>query len=300
MLGALLGVLAAAQSPPLFEATATTMLTVPADPNGVFTPAALRALFRSPSMAVSVVSELALDRPPAAITPDRFLAQAFSVEDVPNTYLTRLRVRLPDAQLAAKAASKATEHLIEIAARVWRETLSHRRAELERQVEEARQGLASAEQAWLAARVSSKGPRLDLPRRLPFKAGGAESPPAERTFDERLDESRKRGVALAQAERRAAANGGAAALGAVYAREFELVRLENDVELRREIYMHLASRLEGARIELASMPKPLQLVEPPAVPDQPLPGTRRRTVAVGLLAGLVLAACVIVVREWRR
>ena len=51
------------------------------------------------------------------MTPQRFRANAFSVEPILNTYMTRLRVRLSDPELAAKAATRVTELLVELTAR---------------------------------------------------------------------------------------------------------------------------------------------------------------------------------------
>jgi uncharacterized protein involved in exopolysaccharide biosynthesis len=259
----------------------------------------LNTLFRSQSVASEVVREFSLEGPPHSLTPGRFLSDALAIEDVPNTYLTRVKVRLQEPQLAAKTASRVAEHLIELTARVWQDVMRDRIGELERRVEEARQGLGKAEQDWVAARVTSRNERLDVPRRVPSREGTSGAAPA---LADRLAESRTRTAALAEAERRLARSGPAAGqdpLGQLYAREFEIVRLENEVEVRRDVYMSAASRLEEARIEFASNPKPLRLLQAAGVPEAPLPGTRNRTIALGFLAGLVLAACLLVAREWR-
>lgn len=297
--GGLLGLLASARTPSRYEAVATVALTPPLDRTGTFTTPGLRTIFRSHAVASEVVREFGLDRPPHSLTAASFLEGAFDVEDVPNTYLSRVKVRLQDPPLAAKTASRVTEHLVELTARVWQDAIRVRIGDLERRVAEAQQGLEKAEQDWIAAHVTARSAPLDVPRRVPSREATSGT---NRTLGDRLAESRRRGAALAETERRLAGSGPAGEknpLGQLYSREFELVRLENEVEVRRDVYMSFASDLEQARIELASSPKPLRLLEAPAVPDTPLPGTRSRTIALGLLAGLVLAACLLVAREWR-
>ena len=66
VVGALLGWLVAARTPPTYEATATVILTPPLDPTGLFTAAGMMALFSSPSVSADVVKELGLDQAPSS------------------------------------------------------------------------------------------------------------------------------------------------------------------------------------------------------------------------------------------
>lgn len=76
------------------------------------------------------------------------------------------------------------------------------------------------------------------------------------------------------------------------------VGLDTELEMRRRVYVDFASRLAIARIEHDALGGPLRLMDPSTVPGQPLPSHRSRTVALGLLAGLVAAASVVILRQW--
>lgn len=308
ILGAGVGLLATLRTPPVFEGAATVFLNPPPESADLFTTAGMRTIFSSPAVPAEVVKELGLDRAPHSFTPGSFQTRAVTIEDIPNSYLTRVRVRLPDPQLAATAANRVAERLCDLTARLWSDWISAERAELERQTDAAGQALARAEQDWLAARLATPetSVHVQVPRAvmqghsIPFQDLDRRAPlPNVPTIEERLAESRARGAVLEEARKRLARSGKASALGEAYASEFALVRLENDVELRRKVYMDLGERTEKRRAELASNPRPLRVLEAAAVPNAALPGTRRRTVALGLLSGLVLAACVVVAREWR-
>jgi uncharacterized protein involved in exopolysaccharide biosynthesis len=313
MLGAAIGLLATLRTPPLYEAIATVFLNPPPEGIDLFTTAGMRTIFSSPAVPAEVVKELGLDRPPHSFTPGTFQTRAMTIEDVPNSYLARVKVRLPDPQLAATAATRAGERLSDLTSRVWSDWVSAERTQLERQAEAARQALIKAEKDWLAAQLATSGTRVrvDVPRRVPEShevvVTEGKLPPATLTsrptsngppLEARLAESRARAAGLADAQKRQGAGSGA--LGDAYAKEFELVRLENAVELRRRLYMDLGERAEKAGAELASNPRPLRVLEAAAVPNAPMPGTRKRTVALGLLSGLVIAGCLVVAREWRR
>jgi uncharacterized protein involved in exopolysaccharide biosynthesis len=304
--GALLGVLAAARTPPTYEAVSTVILTPPLDPTGLFTAPGMQALFSSPSVSSDAVKDLGLDRPPHGLTPEAFRSHAFVIEPIPNTYMTRLRVRLSDPQLAAKAATHVTELVVDLTARVWRQRVGAQQATLERQVEAAREGLAKAEQDWTAARLqltaAGRKVRVDVPRGIAYGDPDRRFRANQPKTEERLAESRERGETLAETQRqlqRAGTAGTPDEINRAYSSEFDLVRRENEVEVKRLVYSMLAERLEATRVELVSNPSPLGAVGAVTVPQDPLQRTSRRTIAVGLLAGLVLAACTVVVRESR-
>jgi uncharacterized protein involved in exopolysaccharide biosynthesis len=293
IVGALLGWIAAARTPPLFEATSTVALSPPqGETAGIFAGSGMRTVFTSPTVLAKVVADLGLDRPPYSLTAASFGARHLLVEDIPTTYVTRLRARLPDPQLAARAATGVGEGAVELTARIWRDRIAAEAAALEKQLPTARQQLASAEQDWLASRLAvdkggARAERIRVPRGVaPDASDRRSSSSNEKSLEERLAESR--------VEAR-----GSNGIDRVYAREFELVRLENEVEVRRKVYMDVAGRLEEARVKLTATVSPLQLVERAPVPQRPLPGTAKRTIALGFLAGLVLAACLVVSREWQ-
>jgi uncharacterized protein involved in exopolysaccharide biosynthesis len=242
LIGALLGFAAAARTPGIYEATSTVLLNPPPDPAGVFTVPGMRAVVISQSIASQLVGELrATGRYEGSV--QTFLG-SLSMEQVLNTQLFRVTVRLDDPQLAATAATRASELAVEFMSRLWQEMTAERRAQLEQQMEQARRALVDVEQELAGSRGTS-----------------ATAPPT-----------------LKSSER---------------------ARSATELDIQRRVYIEMGARLAQARIELAGAPAPLRLIDAAAVPDVPLPRGRQRTVALGLLAGLVLAACFVIVREWR-
>ena len=279
LVGAAIGALTASRSAPAYEAVAVLNLDLPEDEREDIPISAtgLRPLLLSESVASRVVQELGLGAPPYSMSGPRFLSRAMSLEGVPNTTLLRLSVRLRDAAKAEAAARRVAEHLEELTARIWRDSLQQRIADLQPQVEGAREALARAEERWMTARTG-QGQPAPVPRGRP---GARQEGEAGRKLAERLTQAPGSGDALR------------------FARAFELLRLENDVEVGREVYMDLSREIQIARLEHQAQPRPLRMVDPPSVPEAPLPGSRNRTIALGTIAGLILAACVVVGREWR-
>src|SRR5687768_2184221 len=259
---------------------------------------------------MDVVRELKHDQPPHSLTAEGFRTRAMSVEEVPGTFVSRVRVRLADPQLAASASTRTAEGFSDLTARIWHAWLTADRAQLETQTEAARAQLAEAEQNWLTMQLATPdtSTRVHVPRdivtstkSIPF--ADPDRPPArpkEPTLEDRLAQSRAQRESLMEARRRLGRSGRAAALGETYANEFEMVRLENEVEVRRKLFMDLSERLQSTRVQLASQPKPLRVLDRAVAPDGPLPSRRNRTVGLGVIAGLVLAGCLVVAKEWRR
>lgn len=298
VLGGFIGLVAATRTRPVFEATVVVGITPPPE-DSELTTQGMRALFTDAAVASEVVRELNLNLPPHSLTAGSFLGQSLTVESIPNTYLTRLKVRLTDARMAATAAAGFADKLQQRMAAVWRESLRDRADRLQREVQAARAELIKAEQAWLAARLAAPATRLDIPRTsraLHDSAGSNET--ARRSLTDRLAESERRGnEASRQGPGRTAP--GRSLVNERYTNEFALVRLENEVEVRRDVFMKLDERLERDRAALAATPQPLRVVQTAVVPDQPVRSTRSRTVALATIAGLILAGCFIVAREWR-
>jgi uncharacterized protein involved in exopolysaccharide biosynthesis len=289
IVGGLLGWFAATRSASVFEAVATVVLQPSPERNALFTASSMRTIFTSNTVVSSVVSELNLDRDPFSLTPDAFRSRALIVEEVPTTNVMRLRVRLTDAETAAKAATAVAREANELTARAWRDAATSDEGILQKQLALAREELTKAEQRWAAARLAggqqaTRAGSIRVPRAV--SDGDRRSTRLDqKSLEDRLVES---GATPAQA---GAADG--------FARQFELVRLEDEVQVKREVFMDLADQLERVRLEVAGAPIPLRLVEPAMTPKYPLAGTGKRTIALGVLAGLVLAACFVVAREWR-
>jgi uncharacterized protein involved in exopolysaccharide biosynthesis len=293
IVGGLLGWFATTRSAPLFEAVTTVAFNLPPERDDVFTTPSrrsvfMRSMFTSATVISGVVSELGLDREPFSFTPDAFRARALIVEDVATTNLMRLRVRLSSAETAAKAATAIAQRGIELTSRARRDAAVGEEGVLQKQLAAALEELTKAEQAWLSARLapgsgSSRAARARVPRAVlsPDPSRGVE----EKSLEVRLAESR----------------GAAGPIGAAedYSKQFDLVRLENEVEVRRAIFMDVADQLARVRLQVAATASPVQLLEPATVPKYSLTGTGKRTIALGALAGFVLAACFVVSREWR-
>lgn len=290
IVGGLLGWFAATRSASVFEAVATVVLSPPPGRDALFTAPSMRTVFTSATVISAVVSELGLDREPFSLTPDAFRSRALIVEEVPTTYVTRLRVRLRSADTAAKAANAVAHQAMELTSRAWRDAAIADEGILQKQLATARQELAKAEQDWLTARLAAgRGPSRDARFRVPRTVSDDRERPSRGLNGKPLEERLAESVAAP----------GQVAVGDNYMKQFELVRLENEVEVRRAVFMDVADELERVRLEVAATPSPLNLVEPAVVPKYPLAGTGKRTIALGVLAGLVLAACFVVSREWR-
>ena len=243
LLGALVGFAAVARTPPVYEATATVLLSPPPDPAGVFTVPGMRAVVISQSISSKLAEELrATGRYDGGV---HEILAALSIEQVLNTQLFRVTVRLHDPQLAATAATRASELAVEFMAGLWRELSAEKRTQLDQQMAQARLAIGEVERHLTGTPRTASVPAS--PQKPP---GGVLSPATE-------------------------------------------------LELQRRVYVETAARLAQAKIELAGAVAPLRLIDAAAVPDRPLPTGRRRTVALGLLAGLILAACLVIAREWR-
>ena len=280
VLGAGLGLAAAATTRPTYEAQATLLLAEPPDQTGVFSLPGVRTVLNSPSIANEIVQEFGLSNPPHSLSAQTFLSRAVTIEEIPNTYLVRVRLRLSDPQLAHRVAGRYGDKVVERVEGLWQEGVEARRTRIDRQLDLARTGLAEAEKALVSYRRQSG---LNLMLR-----------DVERLFWTR--------VASVRQGRRSVSELPTATLKGVedaFAKELELSRLEMEVDVRRSVYADLSRRSEEARVNQTIAAAPMRVVDPPAVPAAPLPGTRSRTVAVGILAGLVLGAAVVIAREWR-
>ena len=241
LFGALLGFAVGARTPPVYAATATVLLSPPPDPAGVFTVPGMRAVVISQSISSKLAEELRATGRYDGGAPE--ILAALSIEQVLNTQLFHVTVRLHDPQLAATAATRASELAVTFMSGLWRELLAEKRTQLDQQMEEARLAIVEVERQLLGT------PR---PASMP-----SSSQPA-------------RGLSPA-----------------------------TELEMQRRVYIETAARLAQSRIELAGAGAPLRLIDAAAVPAAPLPAGRRRTIALGLLAGLILAACLVIAREWR-
>ena len=143
--GALLGALAS-RTRPMYEAFATVLLIPSGDASQIFTGPGLQTVLTNQANTSDVLQQLGLDRPPYGVNTATFLRESVFVEQIPNAYFFRVKVRFEDPQLAARAATALAERGVELMARLWSETAATSPAQLEKQVEAARLALAVAEQ----------------------------------------------------------------------------------------------------------------------------------------------------------
>jgi uncharacterized protein involved in exopolysaccharide biosynthesis len=121
-----------------------------------------RPLIENNGIADAIINEFKLDGPPYELTRSEFLGQVLSVEELRNTSLIQLRVRLPDPQLAARAANRIAERAVELARRLSQEEAVQARDYIKIQLDEAGKRLTEAEQQLSARREAAQ---VDILRR---------------------------------------------------------------------------------------------------------------------------------------
>jgi len=148
----------------LYEAN--TVLSVSASkladvgPSAVGT-ANFRPIIANRAVAQKVVTQLHLDAPPSSYSGTSFLEEAVQLEEIRNTALLRLAVRLPDPQLAAKAANAVANEAVQYA-----EILSQNEVVRARDMIKLQLDIASARlrQAGEALSAFKRSAQLDLGR----------------------------------------------------------------------------------------------------------------------------------------
>lgn len=86
-------------------------------------------------------------------------------------------------------------------------------------------------------------------------------------------------------------------LGSVPAREVEYLRLQRRAEILQEIYLLLQTRLQEAQIVAAVDDESVQVVEPAALPFNPIKPNKRLSLILALLLGGVIGGGIAFVRE---
>jgi uncharacterized protein involved in exopolysaccharide biosynthesis len=171
----------------MYDATATLMVVNAITGKAVEPPtttATVRALLQSRVGAEKVIAELQLARVVPGITAASFVTDAVRVDEVRGSSLLRLTVRLPDAELAARAANLITE--LASGPSVIDQQSSEAIVLLRRQLEEASATFEAAEEA-LASQgaVPSSSPRR-LGQGAPGSSAGVDSRRELRQTEQRL------------------------------------------------------------------------------------------------------------------
>lgn len=139
--------------PVLFEGV-TTVLVLPPSKLDVRTAstANFRALLENLTHAQQVITELALDKPPFSLTPQRFHDEALQVEELPGTNLVKVRVKLTDPTRAMEASRRLAQKAVSLNTEINQREGSSIRDLLKVHLDESSNQLETAETQLLAFR----------------------------------------------------------------------------------------------------------------------------------------------------
>ena len=103
---------------PVYEAHSTVLIFTPkfgdtSSPVPVISTANFEPIIESRGQIAKLIKEFHLDEPPMRLTPDRFVADALSVEEVRQTNLIRIKVRLSDPVLASRVLNRLLDLALE-------------------------------------------------------------------------------------------------------------------------------------------------------------------------------------------
>ena len=110
--GMAIGLALALSRPPVYEATSTLM--VRRDAANQINPTSYRSLIEGNVFASKIISRFKLGDPPYGYTPQAFVANALAVEEIRNTDLLRVRVRLLEPRLAAEVSNAAADMAVDV------------------------------------------------------------------------------------------------------------------------------------------------------------------------------------------
>jgi polysaccharide biosynthesis transport protein len=135
-------------TPPTYEATVRLLVTPPKTAvAGDITPqvsvATYRALVENQSLASKTIAEFKLGEPPFNQSVDEFIRNSLSVETLRDTNVIVVKVRLRDAQLAAKVANRLAALAVDLSQRLNQEEILRARDTIQTQVDHSRQRLDS-------------------------------------------------------------------------------------------------------------------------------------------------------------
>src|SRR5262249_29848083 len=112
--GGVVGIVIARSMQPVYEAAATLLITESREPEAVSTPETLTAIANSNAMATRVLASLHLDRPPYSLTPETFRINHVEIEPLRGSRMVRVKVTLPDAEMAARGADEVARQTVEL------------------------------------------------------------------------------------------------------------------------------------------------------------------------------------------
>ncbi len=155
---ALILVTTASSRQPVYEATARLMVIEPKPTTSAMLAnvASFRALIENHTLAAQVIRDFKLDEPPLALTPAVFINSVLSVEEIHNTTLINVSVRLPDAKVAADVANALSQGASDMSRQLSQQEATGFMGQIKERLDEARTRLATTEKNLLDYRVSAQ------------------------------------------------------------------------------------------------------------------------------------------------
>ena len=151
-IAAVLGFIAAGMQRLSYEGVTTLLVVPPVQGGAQINPATFRAIVENASLATQVIDELKLrqqlDLP--NLTPHRFVDLNLSVEEIRATNIVKVKVTLPDAQLAAAASRRLAEKAVALTQQITQQEGTAIQDQLKNHLDAAQQRLQGAETALLA------------------------------------------------------------------------------------------------------------------------------------------------------
>jgi uncharacterized protein involved in exopolysaccharide biosynthesis len=142
---------------PVYEAHATLLVSDSKmrDGGSAVNPSSFIALLANRALARQVLDEFHLDVEPYQLTATELLS-LIRVEDVRNATLVRIRLQLPDAELAAKVTNRFAELAVELNRNLNQKDTAGARDLIKAQLDEAQARLEASRAALLALRRESQ------------------------------------------------------------------------------------------------------------------------------------------------
>jgi uncharacterized protein involved in exopolysaccharide biosynthesis len=295
-------------SPTVYRAAATLAISPPGA-----NPAPLHVRIENRAVAEEVTRRFALDQRNPPVSADRLMANHVRVEDVWGRDLLRIHVTMPDRRVAADIANALAESAVHAAPTGDAEQDVLATDALKRQRDYALERLRQSEMT-LRNSAGSSGietddavglligieaeqaaiarAELEL-RKLP--ANGAWTRRQE-LLNEEIVRRRARLTALHR-EREMTARGAPHDQNDGLLSQASGLSPQIDYDVARDVYIRAAIRYEEAVVkQLADRPQ-LDIVERASIPEAPVSRRHGTSTALGMIAGLVLCAAALAVRD---
>jgi len=135
---------------PTYEATVKLIVAPPkttqaGETSPTVTIASFRALMENQTIAAKVIGEFGLDKPPLRLTAARLLRTRVTIEGIRETNVVVIKVRLNDAELAARVANRYGELVIALAQRLNQDETVRARDLIKAQLDSSQKRFGDAE-----------------------------------------------------------------------------------------------------------------------------------------------------------